>query len=600
MESFKRKQRLWLSITLVFTFAVSIAAQSTPDEPETPSTTGAITGQVVTETGQALAGAMVFVRSYGGARQGRSSLTDAEGNFKVVGLDPLTYVVSVSYPAYIQAPRDLDSSQPFYYRIGDRVRLQLIKGGVITGTVTSADGEPVVGVSVQASMIRDGNGQAPRYGSPLRERTTDDRGIYRLYGLPAGTYAVSAGGGRGFSAFNPNPYETDVATYSPSSPRDTAMEVNVNAGEETANIDIRYRGEPGHIISGKAIDPTPAASPSAFTITLSTISNGASEMSQSTYQPPGSRGFSLPGIADGDYDLVAQSYFPSGEWMLAEPLRVRVRGADITGIELTVKPLGSVSGRVALEESKLPECKGKRRPVLGEILIGPWHNEKIVVKDQPQFPWSLGAPTMPDSQGDFTLRNLAPGQYQFRPRSFAKYWYLKSISARPSLPLTVKAAQATRAIDAARNWTMVKRGERVSGLIITFAEGAASLKGQIKLAQGQKLPPKSFIYLVPAEGDKAEDVLRFFASLVATDGSFAVNNLPPGRYLALAKAAVENESNVLSKLRLPDETEARAKLRREATLTKTETELKPCQNVTDFQLALDALQAASKGSEVKP
>jgi hypothetical protein len=60
--------------------------------------------------------------------------------------------------------------------------------------------------------------------------------------------------------------------------------------------------------------------------------------------------------------------------------------------------------------------------------------------------------------------------------------------------------------------------------------------------------------------------------------------LPPGRYLAFAKTAGENESSILSKLRLPDEAEARAKLRGEAQAAKTEIELKPCQNIADYQL----------------
>ena len=130
----------------------------------------------------------------------------------------------------------------------------------------------------------------------------------------------------------------------------------------------------------------------------------------------------------------------------------------------------------------------------------------------------------------------------------------------------------------------MKPGERLSGLTITIAEGAASLHGQVDLAEGQKLPPKFFVYLVPAEREKADDVLRFFASLVAADGSFALTNLPPGRYWVIARAATENESNVLSKLRLPDEAEARAKLLHDAEAGKVETELKPCQNATDYRL----------------
>jgi len=435
---------------------------------------------------------------------------------------------------------------------------------------------------VQAFLIRDSNGQPPRYGMPYRGRTTDDRGIYRIYGLSPGTYVVSAGGA--FSGFGASPYDTDTPTYAPSSARDTAMEVNIPVSGEAANIDIRYRGEPGHMISGNAIDTAGATIPSGFSIALSLTSNGLSQMSNSSYQPPGSRGFSFYGIADGDYDVVAQTYSPGGEFALSEPRRVKVRGADITGVELTVKPLGSITGHLALEESKVPECKGKRRPLFGETLITPWHNEKAAIKDQPQFPWSFGSPAFPDKQGDFTLRNLAPGQYRFHTRPLAKYWYVQSISLRPSVSPAAKGGPTTRAVDAARNWIAVRSGDRVSGLVITLAEGAASLKGQIKVADGQRLSPKVFVYLVPAEADKAEDVLRYFASPVAADGSFALNNLPPGRYLTIAKASGENESNVLSKLRLPDDTETRAKLRQEAGLAKTETELKPCQNLTDYLL----------------
>ena len=583
MDSFKHTHPgPWLlGLTMAVTLAANSAAQSQRDEPQSAPTTGTISGQVVTESGQPLPGAAVTVRAYGSGGQGRSTFTDAEGSFQVTGLDPAAYTVSASVSAYVTAPRDPDSIQSPYYRLGDSVRLELTKGGVITGTVATAADEPVVAVRVRAYMIRDNNGQPPRYGAPYRERTTDDRGVYRIYGLNAGTYVVSAGGGGGF---NVNAYDSDTPTFAPSSTRDTAMEVNVRSGEEAANVDIRYRGEPGHTISGSAIDSTATAAPSGFTIFLSPISSGLSQWSNSSYQPPGSRGFSFYGLADGDYNVVAQLYFPGGELALSEPWRVKVRGADVTGIELTTKPLASIAGRLTLEESKAPECQGKRRPLFGETVITPWHNEKNATKDQPQFPWSLGAPALPDKQGDFILRNLASGQYRFNTRPFAKYWYLQSILLQSSTAAAAKATQANRPIDAARNWVAVKSGDRVSGLIITLAEGAASLKGQIKLAEGQKLPPKLFIYLVPAESEKAEDVLRFFASLVAADGSFALNNLPPGRYRTIAKAAGENDSNVLSRLRLPDEAQARSKLRQEAEVAKTETELKPCQNVTDYQL----------------
>lgn len=594
MKSSRQKLRgVGLRVALVFVFAISVGAQSQPDETQ-PASTGAITGQVVTDTGQPVAGVAVFVRAYGSTGSGRTTTTDAEGNFQVSGLDPLSYSVGASFAAFVIAPRDPDSSQAPYYRVGDSVKIRLMKGGVITGSVVTATDEPVVAVKVRAYMIRDANGRPTRYGAPIRERTTDDRGIYRIYGLWAGTYVVSAGGGGSFSGFNSGPYEIDTPTYAPSSARDNAMEVEVRPGTEVSNVDIRYHGEPGRIVSGSAIDPAGTAA-GTFTVYLSPISSGVSQWSNSTYQPPGTQGFSFYGIADGDYDVVAQTYFPTGEFALSEPKRIKVRGSDITGLELSVKPLASITGRVALEESKVPECNGKRRPVFAETLITPWHNEKNSPKDQPQFGWSLGSPIFPDKQGDFTMRNLAPGQYRLNVRPLAKYWYLKSISLPSSAPAAngpapkgpaAKGVQAARLVDAARNWTTLKSGDRVSGLVITLADGAASLKGKVKPAEGQNLPPKLFVYLVPAEPDKADDVLRFFVSLAEADGSFTLNNLPPGKYLTLAKVAGESESNLQSKLRQPDEAESRAKLRQEATLAKIETELKACQNFTDYSLPL--------------
>jgi hypothetical protein len=583
-------------VGLVFIFALSISGQSQPDEAQT-SSTGAITGQVVTDTGQPVAGAGVFVRAYGSNGPGRTTTTDAEGNFQISGLDPVSYVVGASFSSFVTAARDPESAQPSYFQVGDSVKIQLMKGGVITGSVVTSADEPVVAVRVRVYMIRDSFGRAIRYGVQLRERTTDDRGIYRIYGLVPGTYIVSAGGGGGFSGFNASPYETDMPTFAPSSPRDTAIEVNVQSASEVSNVDIRYRGEPGRTVSGSALDPAGTA-PGGFTIYLSPVSNGMAQWGNSTFQPSGTSGFALYGVSDGDYHIVAQTYFPTGEFALSEPKRIKVNGADISGIELAVKPLASIAGRVELEDSGLPECKGKRRPMFAETLITSWHNQKNITKDQPQFPWSLGAPIFPDKQGEFTMRNLAPGQYRLQTRPLAKFWYLKSISLKSSAPAAkaaatrapagrppaAKSAQPDRSVDAARNWTTLKSGDRVSGMTIKLAEGAASLKGQIKPADGQKLPPRMYVYLVPAETENAEDVLRFFGSLVESDGSFALNNVPPGRYLTVAKVSSEGESNVLSKLRLPDEAEIRTKLRQEASLAKLETELKPCQTVADFSL----------------
>src|SRR5204863_2393266 len=116
----------------------------------------------------------------------------------------------------------------------------MTKGGVITGKVLAAEGQPIAAARVRAVLIRDVNGNRPQFTTSPLDRLTDDRGIYRLFGLSPGTYVVFAGG-RGSSGYGINGYEKDAPTYAPSSTRDTAAEISLGSGEEK-NVDIRYRG----------------------------------------------------------------------------------------------------------------------------------------------------------------------------------------------------------------------------------------------------------------------------------------------------------------------------------------------------------------------
>ena len=534
----------------------SVAPKST-DEPAS----GSISGRIVNESGQPVAGATTYVRRLNSSG-GRTTTTDAEGNFRANNLDRGLYVITANAPAHVLPLSD----PPIYYRIGDTVNLRLVRGGVITGTVTNSLGEPVVAVRMRAMMVRDANGRPLPLPSIGGQYQTDDRGVYRLFGLLPGTYLVSAGGA-GMQQFSFNPYDFDTPTYAPSSTRDNAAEVTVTSGEET-NVDIRYRGEQGYTISGtvKVVATTNAAS------IFITSANGSSASSGNIYQPPGGRGFAFNGVSDGEYDLVAQEFtaiqsptMPALQ--ISEPKRVIVKGASVTGIELITKPLGSLTGRIVLESSKIPECKGKRPPFLVETLVQLRRPERDPEKDGPSNARVFGTSGSPDPKGVFVLRNLSAGKYRFEPIFHARYWYLQSIAMGKT--------------DAAANWTTVKFGEHLSNLTITLAEGAASVRG--KLESGEPVPG-TLLYLVPSEHDKAGDVLRFFATEIAADGTFALNNLAPGRYWALAQTNTDPQIATMTKLRQPEAAAARTKLRKTAEAKKTELDLKPCQNVTGYEL----------------
>jgi hypothetical protein len=301
-----------------------------------------------------------------------------------------------------------------------------------------------------------------------------------------------------------------------------------------------------------------------------------------TLQMPGARGFMLTGLADGVYYLIAQETIVSQTTPLqltlafSEPKKVTVKGADVTGVELVTKPLGSISGKILLEPSKVPECQGKRPPAMAETLVRFRRPEKETEQDEAQALRSFAGSASLDANGAFALRNLEMGSYQFEPQFYAHYWYVQSITMNSAGPKPGR-------IDAAANWTTLKSGEQLSNLTITLAQGAASVHGKVPATDGAS-PPPVVAYLLPNDREKVDDVLRYFVTEVDADGTFTFNNLPPGEYLALTQTTVEPQIATGAKLRQPDATAARAKLRRTAETKKSEIELKPCENLADYQL----------------
>lgn len=570
------QHKILTSVIRLVALVVSMQGAVSLAQDTTSKTTGKITGRVINENGQPLSHVAITATANAMTQQ-RLTTTDDSGYFEISGLDPLPYSLFAETPGHYTPPRDPDSTQAVAYHLGDLANLTLIKGGVITGSVTSATGEPLVQVAVRVIMIRDNNDKPPLTARYPLEKMTDDRGIYRIYGLPSGTYVVSAGG-RGTYGYNGNAYESDAPTFAPSSSRDTTSEVVVRGGEETG-IDIRFRNDPGHAISGVVVNAP--GERSSTNILLKQTVNGSSQINSVSFSPANSKGFLFYGLADGEYDVIAQS-FSEGEMLASEPVHVTLKGSDLSGITVTLKGLGAISGKVNLEGGAIVQCKQKESPLLSEVLVRARTTRPPTSISQVSY---SGSQVTPDKSGDFNLRGLGPGQFALNTVFFARNWYLRSV--KRSVTTTTKGAAASRQIDVARDAINLKFGERVSGIIVTLAEGAASLGGSVKLPAGASVPPKLYVHLVPVEKEAAEDVLKYFTVLIGSDGVFKLNNLPPGKYWIVARLSPDNEPQYDAKLRAPDAAEQRKSLRNAAESAKSEIELQPCQSVADFQVPFE-------------
>ncbi len=585
-EASPRKSLSWfLGLGVLLVFAGASLAQSQNDNTKS-APSGTLSGRVATQAGEPLSGATVYVNTVGAIGSGRTATVDASGNFKIDGLDAGVYSVFAGEPGFVsETPLTLAEGRR-YYRSGDTVTLTLVKGGIITGTVTTSTSLPVIGANVRAFRVRDENGKPVQGTIQFRDRLTDDRGIYRIYGLQPGSYLVSVGGSGRFGWLNLNAYDNDAPTYAPSSARDTATEIAVGAGDEVT-ADIQYRGERGHVISGTVAGMTQTQS--IMSANSSVVLTDARTRTVIMNMPAGSFNnytFALYGVADGEYELLGQQYSQSGETRMSEPRRIKVQGADITGVNLNLAPLPSIAGRVVLESNPPADCVKRRGMASQETVISArrWNQEAKAAAAKPARPApgdeiplayvNQNADAVPDAKGDFILRNLHKGSYRLNVQLPSAGWYLRSMAI----------GSAARASDAsiAGDGIILKAGQSVSGLTVTIAEGAASLRGRVSAGEGQRLPPDLRIYLVPAERDNVENVIRFFEARAEDDGSFAVGNIAPGRYWIVTRVPDDSDPTKTKPIR--EDSILRARIFREAEALKKEISFTPCERTVDYDL----------------
>lgn len=573
------------------------AAPKTNASAAPVSVYGSITGRVVSEDGPLpfVSITVLPVSNTNNRGPGNNSFrnvtTDAEGNFKVDGLRASAWQVLPAAQGYVVDTSNDEAAQP-YFRIGEAATIRMVKGGVITGRVLNAVGEPLIAVPVSVQYVRDAQGRPASGGGAGGGFQTDDRGVYRIYGLLPGSYVVSAGRtGGGGGGGGRSPYDGDVPTYFPAATRDTAVEVTVGAGSETGGIDIQYRGDKGRAISGKITGATTDTSnrgfgPGGGGISVTLTHAGTGSMFNRTFVQArnGTNSYALFGVPDGEYEVTAERNSPGDNDAASAPRRVVVGGRDVAGIDLVLMPLASIQARLQLEtEAKEVKCETNRKAAFEEQLFvlqpeEPTDSPQRRNARRPVFDNHLGTP---NRAGEMSWRNLNIGRYQLLTKLLDDNWYIRSITL-PGAPVkaTPKAPAKATTIDVARNGVNLKSGDKLTGLTVKVSEGAAAVKGKVKAEGDTPIPPMLRVYLVPVEKERADDVLRYAETSVSHDGVFSLGHLAPGKYWLLTRIEIDDAQK-----KIRDNAE-RTKLRREAEAANVVLELQPCQRVTNYEARL--------------
>ena len=499
-------------LLVFFGLTAALFAQSTA-QPNKPAR-GAISGRITIKD-KGVGGVVVGVRKVNrsspiNTEPFAKTTTDQDGYYRINNLAAASYEVIPSAPAFVIGGTNFRRAKAVILgedETIDGINFSLVRGGVITGRVTDAEGRPAIQQGVQLYRIETpAPNQQPAQPplSPANGGVTDDRGIYRMFGLVPGRYKIAAGKGEDPFA-PPTPPGRFVYTqvfYPDATDNTKATIIEVTEGSETKDIDIVLgRALQTFSASGRVVDEKNVAVPSLrFGFQRSV---GEQREFVNTAAVSNSQGdFIAEGLIPGKYGIYM---FPSqGDEVRIQNVSFEIVDQDVEGLTIRLSKGGSLSGVVVLEtEDKTALEK------LAKLQL------RAFVSTPTGFGGSASSSISPD--GSFRLGGLQAGTVNIMLGSFTG-------------PMPMAGFQIARierdGVAVPRNIEL-KDSEQITNLRVVLAHGNATLRGVIKIENGT-LPDGAQIYVrLTKPGDTSS-----YARPVLADarGHFLIEAIASGVY----------------------------------------------------------------------
>ena len=506
----------------VLSLAVTVCAQSTTRQTQTSKTPrGSVSGRVTIKD-KGAAGVAVGLRKSEVVNQFESYLkgtTDHDGYYRIGNLSPGAYEVTLSAPAFV--PSDNQKSKTVI--VGedenvDDINFSLVRGGVITGKVTDADGRALIQQQVYVYRIEAFEQQGPQQPRfPANNATTDDRGIYRIYGLTAGRYKVAAGRSDDSTmatlalasrstykqVFHPDVTEHTRATI-----------IEVREGSEANNVDITLgRALQTFSASGRVIDGEKGVPIPNLRFGLQRALGTRFEMVPNFLTSNAQGDFLIDGLIPGKYGIYLMQGSPQNQHpdLRADSLTFDIVDQNVTGLTLRLVKGASLSGVVVLESEDKAALKKFPQLQLRAFVM--------TAQGGSGFGQSSMSPITTD--GSFHLGGLAGGT--------ANIFLSPRLGAGPTdtKGFVITRVERDGVVQPSRGFE-IKEGEHIGGLRVVLSYGTASIRGVVKFENGS-LPPggQIFVRLVKL-GEPPVNVQP--PPRVDARGHFLVEGIPAGVY----------------------------------------------------------------------
>jgi len=430
-------------------------------QPEKKTSTSTISGKV-TLKGNAAARVAVVARLTQ-ARQHAQFFaeTDTEGNYRIVNVSPGTYEVAPSAPQHALTGVQIKTLMVDGNENYDGIDFTLIPGGVITGRVTDGEGKPLIEQEIALTGPEDSPLQATRID--FVNTMTDDRGIYRIFGLVPGKYSIAAGadedrfflGGytqRGTAykrTFHPSTTDAAKATL-----------VEVTEGSEAKNVDITLRRRlVGYTVTGRVVDAAGKGQRNIRYSLTKYVENGSSSNGGMLTDALG--GFRFENLPPGNYGLALSHSVDTDAY--AEPVPFEVIDRDVENLVLKLAEGSSITGSIVFEgvDEKIARTKFRG------ITVVSYMDGNRSVPDTNVYS------AMMTDDGSFKLTGLGSGVVQFSLSS--------SGDSEPNFQL-VRVERGGVVI----NGIEIRQGEKISGVRLVVRMPTGGIRGVVNIQNGDQ------------------------------------------------------------------------------------------------------------------
>jgi len=497
----------------ILSLSASLCAQSTTKETaKVPR--GSISGRVTIKD-RGVPGVAIGLRKGDGfspSEPYQRTTTDQDGVYRISNLAPGSYSITAAVPAFVMS--DTKENRMKNVLVGEDenvegINFALVRGGVITGRVTDADGRPVIEQQVNVYPAEMYEQRVQRSIYAVGSVQTDDRGIYRVFSLSAGRYKVAVGRSDDemsvtYSPGRNNSYKQ--VFYPDVSDQAKATVVEVSEGSEANNIDITV-GRAGQTFSasGQIVDENGQPAPNIRIGVQRQIGQRVEYMNNATMA--NSRGdFFLEGLVPGKYTAFLLGTPNSN--LRIEPFSFDISDHDVTGLTAKLTRGASIIGTVVLENGD--------KAIFAQLLQFQLRGFGVVSTDGGgTFASSSASPLGPD--GSFHLSGLPPGTINI----------MFSAPGSPFPPKGFTISKIERDGIFNPRGLEIKQGEQLIGVRVFVAYGTATIRGVVTVENGS-LPQTSRIFVRLAKPGEQFSNLR--PAVVDERRHFLMEGLPAGSY----------------------------------------------------------------------